>query len=57
MKKGRFILIHNDTFVYRFEFLVLAERYASSFCRGIYEFYVIVDTEKDEVASRWSYCP
>lgn len=55
MEKGRFLLIHMDKYVYRFKWLTEAQRYAVSHCRGSYEFYIIVDTEKDEVVNSWSY--
>lgn len=55
MKTRRYILIYMDRYVYRFAWLELARRYAKKHCRGSYEFYVIVDTEKDEVVDKWSY--
>ena len=55
MEKGRYLLIHKDRYVYRFRWLSEAKRYAICNCRGSYEFYVIVDTEKDEVVDSWSY--
>ena len=49
------MLIHKGKFVYRFKYLSEAVRYAICHCRGSYEFYVIVDTERDEVVNSWSY--
>lgn len=55
MEKGRFMLIHKDKYVYRFKYRTEAQRYAICNCRGAYSFYVIVDTEKDEVITAWGY--
>ena len=55
MEKGKFMLIHMDKYVYRFKYLSEAQRYAICKCRGNYEFYVIVNLEKDEVVVAWSY--
>lgn len=55
MEKGEYLLIHKDKYVYRFKRRIDAQRYAICNCRGSYEFYVIVDLEKNEVISRWSY--
>lgn len=49
------MLIYMDKIVHRFATLQLAQDYAKLHCRGTYEFYVIVDTEKDEVVDKWSY--
>lgn len=55
MEKDRFMLIHNDEFVYRFKWLELAKLYAIGHCRGSYEFYIIIDTERDRVVYKWHY--
>lgn len=55
MKKDRFMLIHMDKNVHRFKWLSEAMRYAIINCRGNYEFYIIVDTQNDEVVYKWSY--
>lgn len=55
MKKGRYMLIHVKKNVYRFSKFSEALVYAKEHCRGSYEFYVIVDTEKDIVVEEWSY--
>ena len=55
MKKGRFLLMHVDRYVYRFESLMEAQLYAYYNCRGSYEFYVIVDLEEDRIVSSWYY--
>lgn len=55
MEKNRFMLIHKDTCVYLFDSLEQAKDYAAIHCRGHYEFYVIVDKVKNEVAYKWSY--
>lgn len=55
MKKGRYILIHKNKYVYRFKWLTTARRYAIKNCRGSYEFYVIIDLQKDEVVDSWNY--
>lgn len=49
------MLIYMDKYVYRFNWLVTARNYAKMRCRGTYEFYVIVDVEKNEVVEKWSY--
>lgn len=55
MEKDRYMLIHLDRDIYRFKSQMLAESYGERRCRGPYEYYVIVDTEKDEVVYRWNY--
>lgn len=55
MKKDRYMLIHMDRKVRRFKNQEEAECYALCHCRGNYEFYIIVDTQEDEVVYRWSY--
>lgn len=55
MEKGRYMLIHMDKYVYRFKWRSQAFRYAGINCRGAFEYYIIVDTEKDEVIGRWYY--
>lgn len=55
MEKERYMLIHNDSTIYRFKYHSEALRYATMHCRDSYEFYIIVDTEKDEVVNRWPY--
>lgn len=55
MEKGKYMLIHMDKNVHRFKWLSEAQRYAICHCRGSYEYYVIVDTEKDKVVDKWSY--
>lgn len=49
------MLIHVDKYVYRFNEYEQAESYGVKYCRGSYEFYIIVDTEIDVVVYRWSY--
>lgn len=55
MEKGRFLLIYMDRNVYRFKYLTQAKRYAICNCRDPYNYYVIVDLEKDEVILKWIY--
>lgn len=55
MEKERYMLIHMDKHVHRFKWLTEAQHYAKINCRGDYEFYIIVDTEKDEVVGKWNY--
>lgn len=49
------MLIHMDRKIRRFDNQEQAESYALCHCRGSYEFYIIVNTEEDEVVYRWSY--
>lgn len=49
------MLIHKDSDVHRFKWLLQARHYARKHCRGNYEYYVIIDTRKDEVVEQWSY--
>lgn len=49
------MLIHNDKHIYRFRYLKRAKLYAVDNCRGNYEFYIVIDTEKDEVVCKWCY--
>lgn len=51
----RYMLIHMDEYVYRFNYLEAARYCAERYCRGKYEFYVIVDVEENEVVEKWSY--
>lgn len=55
MKKGRYILVHLDKKIYRFNWLKQAKCYAISNCHGTGDFYIIVDTKKDEVVCKWYY--
>lgn len=55
MEKDRFLLIHMDKNVRRFKSIASAINYTKKYCRGNYEFYVIVDTEEDKVVCKWSY--
>lgn len=55
MKTKRYMLIHMETNVKRFKWLFQAKAYARKNCQGSYEFYVIVDVEKNKVVWRWSY--
>ena len=55
MEKGRYMLIHMNQDVYRFNLATRAELFAVMRCRGKREFYIIVDTEKNEVIRKWSY--
>lgn len=55
MENERFVLVHMDKYVYRFECLSQARIYAYNNCRGKYEYYVIVDLEKNVVVTKWSY--
>lgn len=55
MEKGRYMLIHMDEYVYRFTWQMQAYLYAVENCRGKHEYYIIVDTEKNEVVDRWNY--
>ena len=55
MVKARYILIHKDKYVYRFNQIDDAKDYGMKHCRGSYEFYIIVDTEEDQVVYSWSY--
>lgn len=55
MERGRFILIHNNKDIYRFNWLTQAQRFAIAHCRRAYEFYAIIDTQEDKVVSRWCY--
>lgn len=55
MEQGRYMLIHMDKYVYRFKCRTQAYDYAGKHCSGAYEYYVIVDTEKNEVISKWYY--
>lgn len=49
------MLIHKDTYVYLFDSLEQAKDYAAIYCRGSYEFYIIVDKVENEVTYKWSY--
>ena len=49
------MLIHMDEYVYRFTWQMQAYLYAVENCRGKHEYYIIVDTEKNEVVDRWNY--
>lgn len=55
MEKDRFMVIHMDKYVYRFNWLVTASYYAKVCLRGSHEFYVIVDLETNEVVESWCY--
>lgn len=55
MEKNRYMLIHMDRKIRRFESIEAAKGYALCHCRGNYEFYIIVDTLENEVVYRWSY--
>lgn len=54
MNKDRYMLIHLDTYVYRFKSMPEAQSYANANCCGIYEFYIIVDTWEDKVVEVWN---
>ena len=54
MQKKRYMLIHNNKDVYRFKTLTSAFLYAVSNCRGNNEFYIIVDTWRNNVVYNWS---
>lgn len=49
------MLIHMNRKIRRFDNQEKAESYALCHCRGNYEFYIIVDTEENEVVYKWSY--
>lgn len=51
------MLIYMDKYVYRFKWLTQAQRYAASYCRGIGNYYIIVDTERNNVVNTWNYQP
>ena len=55
MEKGRYMLIHNNSNIYRFKYLTEAQRYAIIHLRGNNESYIIVDTKEDKVVNKWSY--
>lgn len=55
MEKGKYMLIYKDETVYRFKNLKKAQRYARCLCHHNYEFYIIIDTEKDEVLDKRLY--
>ena len=55
MQTKRYMLIHMDKNVHHFKWLSEAKRYAIINCRGSYEYYVIIDTRKNEVVDKWSY--
>lgn len=55
MEKGKYLLIHKDKYVYRFECLSEAQSYAINHCQGDFEYYIIVDLEKNEVVGSWYY--
>lgn len=55
MEKNRFMLVHNNEFVYRFESLIAARSFAEINCRRNYNYYIIVDTVEDKVVASWSY--
>jgi hypothetical protein len=55
MKKDRYMVIHMDKYVYRFNWLATASYYAKAFLRGSHEFYIIVDLETNEVVESWNY--
>lgn len=55
MEKGRYMLIFQSEYIYRFKTHYEAQRYANANCSGIYKFYIIVDTEKNEIVEKWSY--
>ena len=53
MEEGRYMLIHNDKEVRRFQFYTDAHIYAFANCHGAYDFYVIVDLEEGKVVEEW----
>lgn len=55
MEKGRFMLIHMDKIVHRFDSLRRAILYAMGNCRGSHEYYIIVDTVENKVIDKWLY--
>jgi hypothetical protein len=55
MEKERYMLIHMERDVFRFDTLRKAQLYALRHCRNSYQFYIIVDTKIDEVVYKWSY--
>lgn len=55
MEKKRYMLICMNKYIYRFEEYEQAETFAVKNCRGIYQYYIIVDTLLDEVLYQWSY--
>lgn len=55
MNRKRYLLVHMDSGVYRFRCLWCAKVYAKKHCRGKCEFYVIIDTWKNEVVDKWSH--
>ena len=55
MEKEKFMLIHMDKNVHRFDSLRRAILYAMEHCRGSHEYYIIVDTVENKVIDKWSY--
>lgn len=55
MEKDRFMVIHLDKYIYRFNRKVTASNHAKTFLRGSYEFYIIVDLKTNKVVERWRY--
>ena len=54
MKEDRYMLIHMNKDVYRFNCIPRAKMYAQYNCRGTNEFYIIVDTMENIVIDSWS---
>lgn len=53
MEKDKFVLIHNDERIYRFKSLEEAKTFGACCCRGSYNYYAIIDMERNVVVYKW----
>lgn len=49
------MLVYKSKEIVRFAWLTQAMRYGIQHCRGINEWYEIIDTQEDIVVYKWSY--